>query len=180
MKKIINFCLVFFIVFGFLTPRLEAHASYNYEKERIIVEVLVNRFDVSYLENIDLGDGTVVGDHDFLIIENPSSLFGSRSHDRLGYHFNTAAWITRDGVISLSLDPTRNVRTNQAARDRAWADLSSTRVGLGGHRNWNNTAAMRAQYNCHFTWATNKNRWNLEPHRTSTNIVWTALRGCNP
>lgn len=46
---------------------------------------------------------------------------------------------------------------------------------------WKHTASMEAQFLCHhMTIGKLKNPWNLEPHRTETDLGKVIAKGCNP
>lgn len=185
MNKLFKKVAVSIIGFGLLLTPAVTYAStttstaeVSINPSDIVIEVMVNSLGKDALLNIELEDGTTVSDHNVTFIENPQS-----RNSPLTQHFHFVAWITRDGVISLSLDPVSAVRRTTAsnmAAINAWNALAHTRTGMGSHPNWRNEGALRAQFDCHVNYATNKDFWNLEPHRTSTNAIWTAIRGCNP
>jgi hypothetical protein len=39
---------------------------------------------------------------------------------------------------------------------------------------------MGWQYDCHYSFAPNKDYWNLEPHRTASSYLQVVLAACNP
>lgn len=75
--------------------------------------------------------------------------------------FSSGSWITRDGAISLSLNPLSNVRYGtRADATRGW---NSVFAKFRKHPNWKNTSSMEGQYYCHWERAKPKPQWNLEP-----------------
>ena len=100
-------------------------------------------------------------------------------------YFNSTKWITRSGVVSLSINykssglyPSNLPNANAAAAYKAWEVLYAR------HKNdskWKNTKSMEAQFICHSsTIGKLKNPWNIEPHRTETNLVATIAKKCTP
>ncbi|MGL4760039.1 MAG: DUF2599 domain-containing protein [Sarcina sp.] len=39
---------------------------------------------------------------------------------------------------------------------------------------------MHWQFNCHYSFAKNKDYWNIEPHRTASSYLDVIFSGCNP
>ena len=112
--------------------------------------------------------------------QNPAYGIMPMSYYPIGDYFNYAAWITRNGEISLSLDPKVSVRTTGAGRDAGWRAISSTTQGFGSHSYWKNTQVMKWQYECHYWFAEDKEYWNLEPHRTASSYAAVVVAKCNP
>lgn len=81
--------------------------------------------------------------------------------------FKSGSWITRDGVISLSLMP-RDGGIGNEGSDRTWGTVYAR---FSPSSNWKNTSVMRQQYNCHFWYGMIKTPWNLEPSKTSINPI---------
>lgn len=81
--------------------------------------------------------------------------------------FKSGSWITRDGLISLSLMPRDGGIGNEGA-DRTW---NTVKTRFSSSSNWKNTSVMQQQYNCHFWYGMIKTPWNLEPSRTSINPI---------
>ncbi len=102
----------------------------------------------------------------------------------LGDYFNYAAWITRDGMVSLSLDPVQDVRSNTSTAETAWGYLKDKEAVFGLNPNWPNTTDTQNcfywQYKYHANYAPFKDRWNLEPHRTAGSYIAVVLAACNP
>lgn len=129
-----------------------------------------------FLENIVFDDGTKLADYNYTI----KQVAMPRGFYPIADYFNYGAWITRDGVVSLSVDPKSDVRTSRTVRDEAWRVLSHTRHGFGSSPYWKNTTTMRWQFECHFWHAESKQYWNLEPHRYAASYAYVVLKGCNP
>lgn len=168
--------LILALVFINLTfiPVAFAQSNESPSKE-VIVDVYINAFDEEYIKNIAFDDGTIVGDYDYII-----NYFPMPRYTNLGDYFNYAGWITRDGIVSLSLDPVSAVRTDATMRDTAWNALSHDYYGFGAHPNWRNGQVMEWQYHCHYWFANDKERWNLEPHRTAGGYLEVVAARCNP
>ena len=102
-------------------------------------------------------------------------------------YFKSVKWITRKGVVSLSITPTSklygrtyknnaNVLAVHAAT--AWSLLYKKHKSSS---KWKNTASLEAQFNCHVIYAGRNNTpWNIEPHRTETNWAVVVAKACNP
>jgi len=89
-------------------------------------------------------------------------------------YFNTVEWITRDGVVSLSIDhkfvPLWKIRDS----------FNILKSIFESDSEWKNEDSLYSQYACHVQFAVFKNPWNLEPHRTETGF-WSMTFGfCNP
>ena len=136
----------------------------------------VDNNDENFAENIVFDDGTKLSDYDYTL----THAIQPRGFYPIADYFNYAAWITRDGVRSLSLDPNSKVRTNSTYKNDGWRVLSSTTQGFGGSPYWKNTKVMKWQYDCHYSFAANKNYWNLEPHRTASSYAQVVAKACNP
>ncbi|MDT9722148.1 DUF2599 domain-containing protein [Paenibacillus sp. ClWae2A] len=99
-------------------------------------------------------------------------------------YFSSFAWITRSGVLSLSLTHTNYIydaTTQYEYEARAfdsWDKLYS--IHSTNTQNWSNTDGMYNQYFCHVAHAESKNPWNIEPARPDVGYVKTVLNLCNP
>lgn len=145
---------------------------------KVKVEVYYNAYDEDYIKNIVLDDGTAIGDLDYEIIYMPVT-YGNT----ISQYFNYAAWITRDGLVSLSVDPVYNIRHAYdywSGPDKAFDVLSSPTAGFGSSAKWKNTTCMEWQFQCHFNFAKTKSYWNLEPSRTAKSYSEVVLASCNP
>ena len=85
-------------------------------KNQITVEVLYN----------NNGEDSKLSDYSYTIKYLPEP----KSTSKVEEYFNYVAWITRDGVTSLSLDPNSNVRTNSSIKNQAWEVLSDETEGV--------------------------------------------------
>lgn len=146
--------------------------------EKLEVEVLYNAYDEEYIKNVVLDDGTKVKDYDYTITYTSINNLNTFSTYPIENYFHYAAWITRNGVISLSLDPTKEVRQNLAVKNDAWNLLKSRTDGFGSHPNWYNEEKLKWQFDCHFQFATFKDYWNLEPSSKSTSYADCVANGC--
>lgn len=148
-------------------------------KEEILVEVLYNEHDEKFILDAELDDGTKVKEYDYTISYR-MEMKNTKGFYPIGDYFSYAAWITRDGVVSLSLTPKPNVRTNEDDKDMGWLCVASPTHGFASSPNWDNGTVMEWQYDCHYHWANNKTYWNLEPHRTAGSYLAVVLAACNP
>lgn len=151
------------------------YARSNPPDDVIIVEVVVGTIEKDELERIEFDDGTTLGDYEYVVIP----LLSRRSYE-IQMYLEYGAWITRDGVVSLSIQPKDNVRNNRATMETAWSIISSPVSGFGSSSYWQNGHTMWLQYLCHFEFANSKVFWNLEPHRNTSNYLWVVANGCNP
>ena len=175
LKKVASFALALIFV---LTTNVYAGTILAEEtkSEKIMVEVLVDNNDENFAENIVFDDGTRLSDYDYTV----KHVIQPRGFYPIADYFDYAAWITRDGVRSLSIDPKTKVRTNSTYKNDGWRVLSSTTHGFGSSPYWKNTQVMKWQYDCHYSFAANKDYWNLEPHRTASSYAQVVLKACNP
>ena len=89
-------------------------------------------------------------------------------------YFNQVSWITRDGVVALSIDH-KKVGIFESK------DAFSVLEGIyASDANWMNRDSLYAQFACHVQFAQSKNPWNIEPSRTTTSLLTTILNLCNP
>lgn len=109
----------------------------------------------------------------------------TRAGETYSTFFNSTKWITRSGVVSLSINyktkgmyPSSLPNANAAASQKAWQILLKRHKG---DKQWKNTTSMYNQFLCHaVTIGQYKNPWNIEPHRTETSFTKTVAAGCNP
>ena len=100
-------------------------------------------------------------------------------------YFSNVSWITRNGLVSLSITPKSGMFSDNGnvAMARAFHSFSLLKERFGSDSRWKNEGSLSAQYHCHFMFAgMNKTPWNLEPHRTETNPwSWNMItKRCNP
>lgn len=99
----------------------------------------------------------------------------------------SASWILRDGMVSLSIVPTGWNRFNAnfgPAITEGWKEaLAKTPSQYLNRRTYNrataNTTQMYWQYQCHQVSAFFKGAWNLEPHRYRASYAQYSLNLCN-
>ena len=151
----------------------------------IVVEVLYNEYDEDFISEIVLDDGTVIGDHDYEIIYLEESKL-TRDPVLISAYFNYAAWITRDGVKTLSLDPKDIIRYDETTTyvTTGWNILKDKSLGIAANSAWPTAQAnidtFYWQYLCHYNYAKNKDYWNLEPNRVANSYTAVVTALCNP
>ena len=99
-------------------------------------------------------------------------------------YFSKVEWITRNGVVSLSITPKStltNVDNANVLMGRAFHSFSLIENKFKSDSRWKNGGSLSAQYHCHVLAAGSaKTPWNIEPHRTETGL-WKVIKGkCNP
>lgn len=100
-------------------------------------------------------------------------------------YFEKIQWITRNGVVSLSIYPTKEFSSGTyghsylfAMAEESWGIIVRN---YSNNSKWKNTLSLKQQYKCHVIYARNaKVPWNIEPHRTETNFANVIKKGCNP
>ncbi|GAB6496499.1 hypothetical protein OA45_03070 [Bacillus sp. UMTAT18] len=99
-------------------------------------------------------------------------------------YFSGAKWITRDGMISLSithkpyLTSGKNNAEVLSRRHDSWVKLKAVH---SGNSKWKNESGLKKQYDCHHdTIGSKKNPWNIEPSRPNVSYPQTLLAACNP
>lgn len=99
------------------------------------------------------------------------------------YYYKSSKWITRSGVVSLSIDPKANAWTGSSIAGNVFKQKDRWDVIVkkhSGSKNWKNSASLKAQLNCHADLAKSvKTPWNLEPHRKTTNYAVVLKHLCN-
>ena len=151
-----------------------ANAMENKKEPEVVVKVFVNTKGEDHILNMEFEDGTKVRDYNYSIVYMPMP----RSY-ALSIYFNYAAWITRDGVATLSLSPTNDTRLKRTAMKNGWACLRSPSAGLVGGV-WTNERTMYWMYECHFYFAAWKDYWNLESNVNAISYAAVVLKRCNP
>lgn len=176
MKKIIALILCISMSLG-----ISAFAIGDMEEPEVTVKVICNSFDEEYIKNIEFDDGTKVSDYNYTIQYMPQL---TRDPSYILYYFNSAMWITRDGLVSLSLNPTQRVRDSSTLRESGWNLLKNPTYGQGSNPNWPklqaNANCFYWQYICHWEYANTKEYWNIEPSRTANSYVGVVATACNP
>ena len=101
-------------------------------------------------------------------------------------YFSSCQWINRNGVISLSIQPTSKLLSSGNVNGNVLAARASRAFTLlknkySSSSYWKNTASMEAQFHCHVLAAGGmKTPWNIEPHRTESNWAKVFAAKCNP
>ena len=102
----------------------------------------------------------------------------------LNKYFDSIKWINRDGMISLSIKPSKDFRNLPVDSSKRSALLEeSWQIILRNYSSdskWKNTTSMKGQYICHASYANSKSAWNIEPDRTETNFKNISSKLCNP
>ena len=189
LSNVVALFSVIALLLGIGTPIAYEHSA-KADKSMVLVEVYINNNGEDYIKNIHFDDGTVVGDYNYSIKYVTPSISLVSGIDTMYYsspmaiYFDYAAWITRDGVVSLSLDPNSSVRASSTLKETAWNVVSSPTIGLANSSDWptetQKVKTFKWQYDCHFSFANNKDTWNIEPSRSAGNYLTVVLAGCNP
>lgn len=118
-------------------------------------------------------------------LETPefSTLAKSINSHTYSDYFITSRWISRNGEIALHMlvkpllyETNGNIRMAHA--NRAFYLLKNRH---SSDSRWRNTTSMEVQFHCHVLGAAAvKTDWNIEPHRTTTNLAVTMAYRCNP
>lgn len=101
-------------------------------------------------------------------------------------YFKSVKWITRNGIVSLSITPSNKLYGSTYNNANVLAVHAATAWNLlykkhKSNSKWKNTASLEAQFNCHVIYAGSKKiPWNIEPHRTETNWAIVVAKACNP
>lgn len=100
----------------------------------------------------------------------------------VGYFFDSAKWITRNGVVSLSLKPNNILRIALITGSASMKQYSWDAIYNKFHKSskWKNTSSMKKQFYCHWYFAQFKSKFNLEPSRPSVSWPKMIASGCNP
>jgi len=98
-------------------------------------------------------------------------------------YFSSGKWITRSGVVSLSLTHKSYLHSG-STNDRILKLADSWNKVVKKHsddKKWKNKAGLEDQYACHYnTISAAKNPWNIEPSRPNVGYAKTVLKACNP
>ncbi len=100
----------------------------------------------------------------------------------VGSLFDSAKWITRNGVVSLSLKPNGTLRAAMVTGSTAMKKYSWQSIYHKFHKSskWSNTGSMKKQYYCHWYFAIAKSKFNLEPSRPYVSWFEMIKSRCNP
>ena len=99
-----------------------------------------------------------------------------------GNLFSEIRWIEREGVKSLSIQPSDDFRIlsknpDEAIKEFAWSQIYQT---ASQDPDWDNEESLRNQFFCHWYFAGNKEVFNIEPSREVVSVGELLLNGCNP
>lgn len=115
-------------------------------------------------------------------INNPITLFAISSKG-FSYYYKTSKWITRNKIVSLSVDPKANAWTGSSIAGNAFKQKDRFDVLAKKHSSsskWKNPSSLKAQLNCHADLAKSiKTPWNLEPHYPNVNYALLLKNRCN-
>lgn len=92
-------------------------------------------------------------------------------------YFDSWSKITRDGILSFSLDPNNATRAWRASADEAFVAFKQNYYG---DPDLYNTSGLEDQYVCHFYFGNGKDYWNIEPSRPDVSYTATVAALCNP
>lgn len=101
-------------------------------------------------------------------------------------YFKSVKWIQRNNEISLSIQPNSLLLSSDCSSGNLLMARAAHAFRLLSQRysrdpRWRNEASLSAQFHCHVIFAGGaKTPWNIEPHRTESNLFIVILRGCNP
>jgi len=98
------------------------------------------------------------------------------SYDMSDY-FESWTKITRDGLLSFSLDPKLATRTFRPTAEEGWSAFYERYYT---DSDFFNDGGLEDQYYCHFDFGTFRDYWNLEPSRPDVSYTDTVLALCNP
>lgn len=151
----------------------------NSATPEVTVTVVCGEIDEAVLANLEFDDGTYLKDYNYAIqyANDAYNIKLRGSTLPLTTFFNSVAWVNRSDGITLSLDPTDDVRSNPSLFGPAWSLLVTY---CGSDSYWANEQVMHWQFDCHANFASTKERWNIEPWRTASNYLEVVLAQCNP
>lgn len=117
---------------------------------------------------------------DFFAVDQAIIRGTSAPSARCANYFDSANWITRGTMVSLSVVPSACGRyVGDADLDNAIAELMH-KHGLDSQWTVNDGGGMRAQLECVSRYARDFAQWNLEPFRPKLSSEETRLASCNP
>lgn len=176
MMKKLAVTLTMLLIVGLMGTSAYATTNSLSQDEVVEVEILINTMDENFAENIIFDDGTKLSDYKYEV----TYLAKARVFNPLENYFSYAAWITRDGVVSLSLNPKTIVRNDRVQKDMAWTALAHPWHGFGSSTSWTSDKTFKWQYDCHYSFAKGKTYWNIEPSRRASSYLNVVTAGCNP
>lgn len=158
---------------------------YNEQDESIgvISSPVVDGEDLD-ISSVDVKDGaTLQYTVESKELSEPTNLVVAAAATYYSSYFSSGSWITRDGLISLSMTH-KSFLFSGTTNDRAMKlsdSWNKLRTVHSTNSKWKNTNGMYDQYACHYgTIGSAKNPWNLEPSRPDVSYAATVAAFCNP
>lgn len=177
MKKLTALLIGLFAMIVFTAPsqalagEISLYGPYDSHQELLeAYEEAVDAGDVEKQEELlEIGRASL----DYLIAEGEAAsddLPATRANPSPNFsvYFSSGQWITRNGVVSLSLYPINPKTWSTIAVGYAWDAVTAM---YSSSSNWRNASVMREQFYCHALFAAWKTPWNLEPSKTSINPI---------
>lgn len=159
------------------TSPVSAYENSSYLSDEEYLEI----YNAAYAQKSNIYKSTYRND-----IVTMDSLRASIKTYTYSEYFKSVKWITRNGVVSLSIAPSNKLfgSTYNNANILALHAATAWELLYKKHKSnskWKNTSSLEAQFNCHVMFAgPNKVPWNIEPHRTENNWSVVIANGCNP
>lgn len=157
---------------------------YNAEGESValISSPVVDNNDLKVTDAKVISDDTIQLSVENNLTESTFVVLAAKTYYYGDYFTQTGKWITRDGVVSLSLYPSSTLlsgTTNEKALKVAdgWDKVVAVH---SGNAKWKNKQGLKEQFYCHYGYAPYKSPWNLEPSRKAVGMTETILKLCNP
>lgn len=158
---------------------------YNEEHESIGIlssPVLGNEENLNVVSVTKKDDNTLEYNLESDGLSEPTTMLVTLTATSYSSYFSSGKWITRDGLISLSLTH-KPYLLSGSTNDRMFKQADSWNKVVAKHRSnsrWRNQNSLYNQYICHYGYVTYKNPWNLEPSRPDVGLVKTIAKRCNP
>lgn len=158
--------------------------AYANEEEKTIDKMtykekidLLNSYSLDFIENnkeeVDLLANSIEKDESK--IPNLRALQNSYN---MNDYFDYYGKITRDGMLSFSLDPKNTVRILKSNASNAYSAFYDKYQDDDDFKK--GPQSTENQYWCHFNYAKIKDRWNLEPVRPVVSGSQMVVKLCNP
>lgn len=158
--------------------------AYANEGEKSITEMtyeekvdLLNSYSLDFIENnvedIEILVESIEKDE----MEKPELLAEANPYNMNDY-YDYYGKITRDGMLSFSIDPKNTVRTSKSKASTAYSAFYAKYRNDADFKK--GPTSTENQYWCHFNYAKYKDRWNLEPVRPVVSNTQMIAKLCNP
>ena len=179
--KVVSTLLFAVLFFAMSKITFAKSVSVEQDEDTVVVEVIFTDCEEEEIQKWELDDGTTVGDHNYTIQYSDIRPFSDNIlGDGGNGYFSSAAWITRDGVVSLQLAPTTKTRSSWNEAQKGWSIVTSATT-VTSSKYWpKDSTCLYWQYKCHFEFANSKAYWNLEPSRKAGSYVEVVSGLCNP